>query len=440
MSQAKRVRRHRDKPMNAAFMLLLITLFQFFTFVQTIFLFPQNSDLSKSLAADYGEFIGNLNVEILFVFTAYILIEWAYFFVFRVFMKKRTFELEFIAFFLSGIGLVIVASAKPGLVVKQFIAVLAGLAVFIFMVWFMADVQRVSAMRLPMAVAALVLLALTLVLAEVRNGALNWLEIGSFSIQPSELVKVAFIFVGAATLEYLQSTRNVTKYILFSLACVGELFLMRDLGAALIFFVTFLIIAFMRSGDIRSLLLVCVGALMAALIVVMFKSDYVAARFTTYRHVWDYIDGKGYQQTRTLIYMASGGLFGVGIGNGQLKNVFASTTDLVFGVLCEEWGILMGTAVLVCFVLITIYAVQCAAASRSAFYAIASCAAAGLLLFQTALNVFGITDLLPLTGVTLPFISRGGSSMICCWALFAFLKAGDVRTYPKQQRELEAIQ
>lgn len=98
MSQAKRVRRHRDKPMNAAFMLLLITLFQFFTFVQTIFLFPQNSDLSKSLAADYGEFIGNLNVEILFVFTAYILIEWAYFFVFRVFMKKRTFELEFIAF------------------------------------------------------------------------------------------------------------------------------------------------------------------------------------------------------------------------------------------------------------------------------------------------------------------------------------------------------
>lgn len=430
--QAVKKRRRTDKPMKASFILLLITLFQIFTSIQTIFSFPE-------LSSSANDFTFELNTELLMIFFSYILIEWAYFFIFRVFLKKRTFELEFTAFFLSGIGLVIVASVNPNLVMNQFIAILTGLAVFIFMVWLMADVRRVTLLRLPMAIAALLLLAVTLVIAEVKNGALNWLEIGSFSIQPSELVKVIFIFVGAATLEYLQSTRNVTKYIIFSLACVGELFLMRDLGAALIFFVTFLIIAFMRSGDIRSLLLVCVGALMAALIVVMFKSDYVAARFTTYRHIWEYQDGKGMQQTRTLIYMASGGLFGVGIGNGKLKGTYASTTDLIFGVLCEEWGILMGIAVLICFVLITIYAIQCSAASRSAFYAIASCAAAGMLLFQAGLNVFGITDLLPMTGVTLPFISRGGSSMICCWAMFAFLKAGDVRTYPKQQRELEAI-
>lgn len=435
----KKRRMRRTKPMNSSLMLLLITIFQIATSVQTLFSSPQQSELTASLAKSYGEFFGNLNVELLLIFSLYIIIEWSYFFIFRVFLKKRTFELEFIAFFLSHIGLVVVASINPDLVMKQFIAILMGLAVFIAMVWFMADVQRVSTLRLPMGIAAVILLAVTLILAEVKNGALNWLTIGSFSIQPSELVKIAFIYVGAATLEYLQSTRNLTKYMIFSLACIGELFLMRDLGAALIFFVTFLIIAFMRSGDIRSLLLVCVGALMAALIIVMFKSDYVAARFATYRHVWEYMDGKGFQQTRTLIYMASGGLFGVGIGNGKLKSIFASTTDLMFGVLCEEWGLIMGLAVLVCFVLVTVYAVKCADASRSAFYAIASCAAAGMLLFQTALHVFGITDLLPLTGVTLPFISRGGSSMICCWAMFAFLKAGDVRTYPKQQRELEAM-
>lgn len=429
----------RTKPMNSTFMLLLITIFQIVTSVQTLFSSSQQSELNLSLTESYGDFFGKLNTELLLIFSLYIIIEWSYFFIFRVFLKKKTFELEFIAFFLSGIGLVIVASVNPDLVMNQFIAILAGLAVFIIMVWFMADVERVAALRLPLGIASVILLAVTLVLAEVKNGALNWLEIGSFSIQPSELVKVAFIYVGAATLEYLQSTRNLTKYMIFSLACVGELFLMRDLGAALIFFVTFLIIAFMRSGDVRSLILICVGALMAALIIVMFKSDYVAARFATYRHVWENMDGKGFQQTRTLIYMASGGLFGVGIGNGKLKTVFASTTDLMFGVLCEEWGLIMGLAVLVCFVLVTVYAVQCAGASRSSFYAIASCAAAGMLLFQTALNVFGITDLLPLTGVTLPFISRGGSSMICCWAMFAFLKAGDVRTYPKQQRELEAM-
>ena len=166
--------------------------------------------------------------------------------------------------------------------------------------------------------------------------------------------------------------------------------------------------------------------------------DYVAQRFAAYRHVWEYSDGKGFQQTRVLVYMASGGLFGVGIGAGKLKNVFAATTDLVFGVLCEEWGLLLGIVVLLCFVGVTAYAVQCAPACRSSFYAIAACAAAGMMLFQIALNVFGITDLLPLTGVTLPFISRGGSSMICVWGLFAFIKAADVRTYPKINRALDA--
>lgn len=97
----------------------------------------------------------------------------------------------------------------------------------------------------------------------------------------------------------------------------------------------------------------------------------MAQRFAAYRHVWEYSDGKGFQQTRVLVYMASGGLFGVGIGAGKLKNVFAATTDLVFGVLCEEWGLLLGIVVLLCFVGVTAYAVQCAPACRSSFYAIA---------------------------------------------------------------------
>ena len=89
----------------------------------------------------------------------------------------------------------------------------------------------------------------------------------------------------------------------------------------------------MRSGDIRTLIAVCLVALAGAAFIVIFKGDYVAQRFAAYRHVWEYSDGKGFQQTRVLVYMASGGLFGVGIGAGKLKNVFAATTDLVFGVL-----------------------------------------------------------------------------------------------------------
>lgn len=163
---------------------------------------------------------------------------------------------------------------------------------------------------------------------------------------------------------------------------------MRDLGAALIFFFTFIVLAFMRSGDFRTIVLLCVGAAMAAGLVVLIRSDFVMARFATYRHVWDDMYGKGYQQTRVLIYSVSGGLLGVGIGDGKLKEVPAATEDLVFGMICEEWGIIMGILVILCIMFIAFHSIRCASGSRSAFYAISGIAAGCLLLFQDGTQCF----------------------------------------------------
>ncbi len=370
-----------------------------------------------------------INVKVAAIFGIYIAIEWIYAIFASVIHKKASPALEFVGFFLTGIGLVIATSVNEDYLVKQFIAVVIGIICFVALLWLISNVDRAMFMRTPMAVAAILLLIITLVLAKNINGAYNWIKIGSFSFQPSELVKVAFIFVGAAALEKLQSTRSLSKYISFAVVCIILLFLMRDLGTALIFFFTFLILAFMRSGDIRTIILVCVAAAMGAGLIVLIKSDYVMKRFSNYRHIWENMDGGGFQQTRTLIYSVSGGLFGVGIGNGKLKNIFAATEDLVFGVLCEEWGMIMGFIVILCFAFIAIHTIRCASGSHSAFYTIASVAAGGLLIFQASLNVFGVTDLLPWTGVTLPFVSRGGTSAICCWALLAFIKAADNRTW-----------
>lgn len=167
---------------------------------------------------------------------------------------------------------------------------------------------------------------------------------------------------------------------------------------------------------------------MGGFIVIKYKS-YVTARFSVYRHVWEHYNDSGYQQTRVLVGLASGGLLGLGIGAGTTRGVWARTTDLIFGVICEEWGFLFGLLLVLSFVAIAVSALVNSIAARSTFYSIAAVAAAGLLLFQTALNIFGITDVLPLTGVTLPFVSQGGSSMISCWAVLAFIKASDVRTY-----------
>lgn len=376
-----------------------------------------------------------VNLELLAVFAAYIAAEWIYFFIASNFCGQNNFELETIGFLFSGIGLTVCASVYDGYALKQMISILMGLFVFIFLLVILRRTDIVMYLRMPIAFAAVGLLCLNLLLAEYNNGALNWITIAGFSIQPSELVKLAFIFVGAASLDKLQSTKSLTKYLIFSFGCVGALFLMRDFGTALIFFFTFMIIAFMRSGDVRTIALVCVAAALGAIMIIYFRPT-VAARFATYRHIWEQINEAGMQQTRVLIYSASGGLFGLGIGNGNLKHIFASTTDLVFGMLCEEWGMIVALIIVVSYVFILLYAIKVARKTRSAFYAIAACAAAGLMLFQTALNIFGVTDILPLTGVTLPFISRGGSSMICSWGLLAFIKAADIRTYPKLSKTI----
>ncbi len=401
----------KTKNVNLVIMLFVITLFQL-TCLFTL--------ISKS-AEEY-------RTSIILTFGIYILVEYAYFIGTRLVLKRKGFEVELIAFLLTSIGLSITASVYPDKAIKQLAAALIGIAGFIFLQWLLRDLKRVMALRIPAAIIGVAILMFTLAFASFTNGAKNWLYIGGISIQPSEIVKAIFIFVGAATLEKLQSNKSLTKYIIFAFACVGSLFLMSDFGTALIFFFTFIVISFMRSGDIRTLFLVCTVVLMGGLLVLMFR-PYVANRFAAYGHVWEYFDTSGYQQTRTMIYSASGGLFGVGLGNGKLRDIFAATEDLVFGVVCEEFGMIMAGAILLSYVALLIYSIRHSKYARSSFYAIAACAAAALMLFQAALNVFGVNDILPMTGVTLPFISRGGSSVIACWLLLAFIKAVDRSTY-----------
>lgn len=375
------------------------------------------------------------NSTLFAIFAGYILLEWAYFIIASIFCGQNNFELEIIGFLFSGIGLTNVATVDNDYALKQIVAIALGLILFIFMLAVMRRTDIVMKLRMPVAFAAVGLLVANLALAKYTNGALNWITIGGISIQPSEFVKLAFIFVGAASLDKLQSARSLTKYLIFSFGCVGALFLMKDFGTALIFFFTFIVIAFMRSGDVRTIALVCVAALLGAIMIVYFK-PHVAARFKAYRHIWELINDEGMQQTRTLIYSASGGLFGLGIGKGMLRNVVFASTDLAFGMICEEWGMIVGLTIVITYAFILLYAIKVARNTRSAFYAITACAAAGLLLFQTSLNIFGVTDILPFTGVTLPFISRGGSSVISSWGMLALIKSADIRTYPKLSKTI----
>jgi cell division protein FtsW (lipid II flippase) len=361
-------------------------------------------------------------------------LEWGLYLFSMTVLNRVSFELETIAFFNTGVGILLLSGTGLKNTWVQLAALAAGLMLFCLIIWFLGDLDRAMRWRAAIAVLALLLFAANLVLGKEYNGAKNWIELGPVTVQPSELIKIAFIFVGASTLDRLQTAQNLTGFIAFSAACMGALFLMKDFGTACIFFVTFLIIAFMRSGSVRTIALICAVAGLGALLILKFR-PYIAQRFAVWRHVWEYASDTGYQQTRVLSYSASGGLFGVGLGRGSLKSVFAAQSDLVFGMLCEELGLILALISVLSIAGLLLYARSDATRSRSALYSISSCAAAGMLLFQTCLNIFGATDVLPMTGVTLPFISMGGSSMVSVWGLLALLKAGDERTYAARRRK-----
>lgn len=406
--QAARKRRRASHPVSPWLGLIFLTAFQVATAIQLI------------IAA------GDKATPVIpMVFLCLIAVMWAYFFFMRT-IRRIGFEMETIAFFLSTLSLAVTASSAPGSLLKQFLTLLLGLALFVVLGVFLRDLDRAQRLRWLAAAGAIGLLAITILLGRNLNGARNWIIIGSFSFQPSELAKICYIFAGAATLERLFHKRNIWLFIALTGACMGCLAIMSDFGTAAIFFVTFLVIAYLRSGDYLTLAGITAAGIAVAGFIVMMK-PYILRRFSVWGHVWSDPSNLGYQQTRAMSAAASGGLIGVGAGEGWLHRVGAADTDLVFGMLCEEWGLIIAVLAVLCIVTLAVFAVRSSKAARSSFYVIAACGTAALLVFQTCLNVFGAVDILPLTGVTFPFVSNGGSAMIGSWGLLAFLKATDTR-------------
>ena len=309
---------------------------------------------------------------------------------------------------------------------KQLFCIGAGLVVFLFLCWSLRDLERAKKFRYLAAVGGIGLLLINLVFGVEQYGAKNWIYIAGMSFQPSELVKLCFIFVGASTLQRIMTKRNMFLFIAYSAMVCGCLVLMSDFGTALIFFVAFLVIAYMRSGSFATIALIVSATGFGGVLALRFK-PYILNRFSAWGHVWEDALNTGYQQTRSMMCIASGGLFGLGAGRGCSNTWPRRTPTMVFAFVGEEWGLLMAIFMILAVVCLAAFVAKSASVGRSSFYTIGACAAGAILLIQTMLNVFGTVDLLPLTGVTFPFVSNGGSSMIACWGLLAFIKAADTR-------------
>ncbi len=400
------LRKRSFRPLNSIANLLLLTVFQVLVSIGYLMVTPEGQ----------GVLLG---------FGGIVLAQWALL-LFYFLIRRTAFEVETLAFFLSTLGMMVVIAVRPGEEIKQLIALCLGLGAFLLIGWSLRDLERAKRFRYLAAVAGIGFLVITLLFGKEEHGAKAWIVIGNTSIQLSEISKLCFVYTGASAMERLVNRRNILGFIAYSVAVCGCLALMNDFGTALIFFCAFLIIAFLRSGSVGTVALACTSLGFAG-VVALRIAPHALRRFSAWRHIWENPLSTGYQQTRSLMCIASGGLFGLGVGQGWMKRVFAADSDVVFATLAEEWGLLMAVIPVLCILVLAVFVMRSAVMGRSSFYTIGACTAAGIMMIQASLNVLGTVDLLPLTGVTFPFLSNGGSSMICAWGLLAFIKAADTR-------------
>ena len=375
------------------------------------------------------KYSNGLNSSVILAFIGLILCQWIYFLIGRLF-ENFTMICELPVLYLSTIGLAICSCHAPGLVTRQALYYIIGFALFAAMSVILRFSDAVFKLQRVIMLCSLALLYITAIFGVKINSSKNWLKLGPISFQPSEFVKVAFVVAGAATLyTIVKKPARQLEFFIYSVLCMGALAIMLDFGAVAIFFIGMITILTIRLVNPFIIGGICGASVLGAAGVILIY-PYIAKRFSVWLHAFEYADSTGYQQTRTMIASASGGLLGVGGGQGKLSKVSAAETDLVFGIIGEEWGGICALTAALCIVALAMYAYKLAKRSDSMYHRITVSAAAAMILFQSALNIFGSLDLLPLTGVTLIFVSRGGSSLIATWMMMSFFKAAELQKKP----------
>jgi cell division protein FtsW (lipid II flippase) len=293
----------------------------------------------------------------------------------------------------------------------QAVYMLAGLVAMAVGIEFMRYLRAWDRWAVPLMVVTFLALAAPLVIGSWQNGAKNWLDVGGTSVQPSEFGKLALIFVLASQLSNRPRFRKCLPALLFGAALCGLLLAERDLGALLIYFLTTVMMFYAATSNLP-VTLAGLGMGAGGAVAAYHLFPYVANRIELFVNPWSDPLNLGYQIIQALIAIGSGGMFGMGLGLGYPRNIPLYHSDFIFAAICEDFGLVFALAMLGLYVLILMRGASVAMNARTSFHALVAFGVVALLATQTFIIVGGNIKLIPLTGVTLPFISAGGSSMV----------------------------
>ena len=350
-----------------------------------------------------------------------------------------------IVFALSGIGITFVTRLEPSASMGQIVYLFLGVALMVGTLAVVKNLEVVKRYKYVLGAAGIALLVLPMLIGTEIYGSKLWIKIGSFQFQPGEFAKVFIVLFLAGYLaenrELLSiSNRTVLGVKLPRLRLLYPLFIVwgvcllvvafeRDLGSALLFYTIFLIMLYVATGRVSyvliGLVLLAVGAFGMYQIM-----GHVQVRVAIWLDPFKDAQNLGFQIVQALYSLADGGLLGVGIGKGLGGDTIpVVASDMIFAAIGEEMGLLGGAAVLLLFMLFAVRGLTTAARAKSDLAAFSAAGLTAAISFQAFTIVGGVTKLIPLTGVTLPFMSQGGSSLLASFVIVALLlRAGDEAT------------
>ena len=340
---------------------------------------------------------------------------------------------------LLGIGFLMLARLSFDRAIRQFVIVLFSVVIALFIPYFIAKLKMLSKLTWMYALVGVAALSSVMILGQVTHGSMISVTILGVTFQPSEFVKILFVFFLAGSLMQDTSFKNLVLTTVISGIHVMLLVASKDLGGALIFFVAFVFVVFVATGNYFYLLLGAAGGAGASVLAYqLFR--HVQVRVQAWRDPWTYIDSQGYQVTQSLFAIGSGSWFGMGLYSGTPDSIPYVEKDSIFSAICEEMGVLFGLCVILICISCFVMMMNISLRLKNRFFQLASYGLGVMYIFQIFLTIGGGIKFIPLTGVTLPLISYGGSSVLATLILFYLVQGFYILRQQEEEKRVSKPQ
>lgn len=323
--------------------------------------------------------------------------------------------------FMCAIGVLVIYRISPARGINQGINYVAGLGAMVVCMFAVRHLNVFKRLPVLIALGSIGMMVLPIVFGHEQGGAKAWVSLGGFNFQPSELVKVTMIMVNA----FLLSRRKLILSIAFTGICLLGLVLQKDMGTAMLYYVTSLAMMYASTGSMPLLTGGVAGAGTALVLgyslLKRMGFAHIDRRISAWLNPWGRYENEGFQTVQSLLAIVNGGPFGMGLGAGNASRIPVRDTDSIFPFLVNEFGIIFGICMILIYIIILLRGIGIAMRCNYRFHALAALGCSVLIAFQTFVIIGGNINLIPITGVTLPFISYGGTSLLASLSLVGVL-------------------